>query len=117
MDFVYIALIIFLLLAIFVPFSMIATSRMLRPKGNLNKTKTINYESAEVPIGAQRDITSNYLPYFPIFITFELVGIVAIVWSFSFLSLNTAQNTYMIMILLASTLLSIASTKMIINSF
>lgn len=116
MDFVYIALIIFLLLAIFVPFSMVLTSMMLRPKQKTNKTKTNNYESAENPIGEQRDITSNYLPYFPLFITFEFVGIITVIWSFVFGSLNITQNTYVIIILVASTAISMMTAIMITNN-
>ena len=113
MDYTYVALFIFLLLAIFVPLSMLLTAKMLGAPRKTNKTKTLNYESAEVPIGFNRDIANDYLSYFPLFLAFEIVGIVAIVWSFTISNLPPANNFYLVLILAASTMLSLLTVSLV----
>ncbi len=113
MDYTYVALVIFLLLAIFVPLSMLLTAKMLGAPRKTNKTKTLNYESAEVPIGANKDIVNDYLSYFPLFLAFEIVGIIAIVWSFTFSNLASQNNFYLVLILGASTLLSLVTVSLV----
>src|SRR5438105_13794963 len=73
-------IIIFAILAFFVPLSMLAFSKLIGPKTSQNPIKLGNYESAEVPIGLHRDITNEYLHYFPLYLGFEVVAVIIIAW-------------------------------------
>lgn len=77
----YIALIVFVLFAIFIPASFLLTSKLLRKNPPGNRVKGTNYESAEQPIGAARDVDNEYLPFFAIFLPFEIITMVLILWA------------------------------------
>jgi NADH:ubiquinone oxidoreductase subunit 3 (subunit A) len=52
----------------------------IREKSSINKIKNAPYESAEESIGSARDIENEYLPYFTIFLPFELIIILIFIW-------------------------------------
>ncbi len=81
MDFNATAVILFILFAIFVPVSMITTSKMLRDKTTRNPVKDASYESAEASTGSRITIMGEYLHYFTMFIMFEILVAVVIVWA------------------------------------
>ncbi len=113
MDYVYVALLIFLLLAIFVPLSMVLTSIMLGSARKTNSTKKLNYESAEPPIGEHRDITNDYLAYFPLFLAFEVTGVVVVIWTFISSNLLQSTNFYVLLLLVGATTLSVIIASMV----
>lgn len=77
----YIAILVFALIAIFVPVSLLLTSKLLRHNTRGNPVKNAPYESAEATIGKNRDVINEYLPYFMLFLPFEVVAVVLLVWS------------------------------------
>ena len=77
----YLAILIFALFAVFVPVSFLMTSKMLRPRGSPNRVKNAPYESAEETIGGSRDIENEYLPFFALFLPFEIIAIIMLLWS------------------------------------
>lgn len=79
----YIALAFFILFALFVPYSFLLASKMLRPRKAMNPVRGTPYESAEEPIGNTRDIVTEYLPYFVLFIPFEIIAMLLVLWSIS----------------------------------
>ena len=81
MAYTYLALAIFAFIAIFVPVSMLLIAKLLGARPKQNSVKLESYESAEEPIGTHRDITSDYLHYFPLYLGFELVVVVLIAWA------------------------------------
>lgn len=113
MDYVYVALLVFLLLAIFVPLSMVITSIMLGSKRKTNSTKRLNYESAESPMGGRRDITNDYLAYFPLFLAFEVTGVVIIIWTFVYANLQQSTNFYVLLLLIGATVLSVLTASIV----
>ncbi len=81
MSYDYAAILIFALFAVFVPVSFLITSKMLRPKSRRNSVKNAPYESAEETIGESRDVENEYLPFFALFLPFEIIAIVILLWA------------------------------------
>ncbi len=77
----YVAIIVFALIAIFMPISMLLMAKLLRHNVKGNAVKNAPYESAEPTIGKNRDVINEYLPFFMLFLPFELVAIVLLIWS------------------------------------
>ncbi len=77
----YVPLIIFLLFAAFVPASMLVGSRFLRRTTVMSRTKGMNYESAEEPIGTRMAIMKEYIYYFPMFLAFEIIAAILLIWA------------------------------------
>lgn len=77
----YLALLVFALIAIFVPASLLATAKLFRHRTRDNAVKSAPYESAEATIGKNRDVINEYLPFFMLFLPFEVVAIVLLIWS------------------------------------
>ncbi len=77
----YIAIVFFAIIAIAVPYSMLLAAKLLRHKARQNTVKNAPYESAEATTGKNRDIINDYLPYFIMFLPFEIVAIILLLWS------------------------------------
>lgn len=77
----YLALLFFLAFAVLVPVLFVVTSRLIAKKVPGNAVKNSPYESGEETIGSSRDIDNEYLPYFMIFLPFELILGILILWS------------------------------------
>ncbi len=77
----YIALFIFILFSASVPISFLVTSWFLRPHPPKNPVKGTSYESAEAPIGRTKDIVNEYIPFFTIFLPFEIISMMTILWA------------------------------------
>jgi NADH:ubiquinone oxidoreductase subunit 3 (subunit A) len=108
----YIALLIFSAFAVFVPLSFVLTAKLLGRKPESNPIKNAPYESAEETVGSSKDIDNEYLPYFMIFLPFEIVLVVLISWSTVTKSLNFTSNIAIIMLGVVSTILSFVGYKM-----
>ncbi len=78
----YIAILVFALIALFVPFSMLLLAKMLRHNVQGNPVKQAPYESGEATIGKNRDVINEYLPFFMMFLPFEVVMMMLLIWSF-----------------------------------
>ena len=92
MDAATVSVIVFMALALFVPASMLLLSRLIGAKPRQNPVKLGNYESGEVPIGSARDITSEYLHYFPLYLGFEVVVVIVLAWATSYGKLSMARD-------------------------
>jgi NADH:ubiquinone oxidoreductase subunit 3 (subunit A) len=77
----YVQMVVFAFLAAFLPLSMLAFSKLVRPRNVGNEVQKLPYESAEESVGQRVDIMREYLHYFPLFLAFEVIGIVVIIWS------------------------------------
>jgi len=73
--------VVFAFLAAFLPLSMLAFSKLIRPRDGGNEVQKLSYESGEESIGQRVEIMQEYLHYFPLFLAFEVIGIVVIIWS------------------------------------
>lgn len=107
MAYEYIAVAVFAFLALIVPFSMILIAKLLGPKTKQNLVKLANYESAEVPIGTHKDVSNEYLHYFALYLAFEVIVVVVILWATAFKAIPFNINVYTIGLLFASFLFSI----------
>jgi NADH:ubiquinone oxidoreductase subunit 3 (subunit A) len=81
MDSGILAAFIFILFSVLTPVSLILTSRMLRGSTKRNPVKDTPYESAEESRGSRISIMNEYLHYFSMFIAFEIIVTVVLVWA------------------------------------
>ena len=109
----YIALIVFALFAIFIPASFLFTSKLLRKNPPGNRVKGTSYESAEQPIGGARDIDNEYLPFFAIFLPFEIITMVLILWALAARIAGASTNLLVIGLAVVSMVLAIIGYKYI----
>jgi len=107
----YIALAFFVLFALFVPLSYILTSKLLRQRSKGNRVKNTPYESAEQPIGKTRDIVNEYLSFFAMFLPFEIIAIVIVLWSIAARQLDLADNVAVIGLVIISMALALLGYK------
>jgi NADH:ubiquinone oxidoreductase subunit 3 (subunit A) len=77
----YIALIVFAVLAFLVPLGLIMSSKLLGKRSAGNAVKNAPWESGEESIGKARDVENEYLPFFSLFLPFEVITGIIIVWS------------------------------------
>ncbi len=81
MDITVVAVVLFILLAIFTPVSMLLTSVILRRATVKNKVRDSPYESGEQSKGLRISIMNEYLHYFGMFIAFEIIVGIILVWA------------------------------------
>lgn len=81
MDATILAILIFLAFSILTPISLIITSRTLRRSTKRNSVKDSPYESGEESTGSRISIMNEYLHYFSLFIVFEIVVAIVLVWA------------------------------------
>lgn len=81
MDITVLAVIIFALFSIFVPASMLLTSISLRKNTIKNKVRDSPYESAEQSKGNRISIMTEYIHYFAMFIAFEIIVGIILIWA------------------------------------
>lgn len=92
----YVSLLFFIAFAVFVPLSFLLTSRLLRRRSVSNPVKNAPYESAEASIGSSRDIDNEYLGFFALFLPFELVAILVVLWAIAAKDLELSTNIYIV---------------------
>ncbi len=107
----YIALAFFVLFALFIPLSFLLTSKMLRHQSRGNRVKNMAYESAEEPIGKSRDVDNEYLAFFAMFLPFEIVAIIIVLWATAARDVTLGTNVLVIGILIISMILALAGYK------
>lgn len=109
----YISLIFFLTFAILIPVLFLTSSKMLRRHSNPNPIKNAPYESGEATVGSGRDIDVEYLPFFMVFLPFEIIAILILLWSINAINIPYKTDLEMIGLLSTITLLSILGYKYI----
>ncbi|MGC8587166.1 MAG: NADH-quinone oxidoreductase subunit A [Candidatus Micrarchaeia archaeon] len=80
MPYNYIAIAIFSAIAIALPFLIILIAKLIGEPEERNPVKNSNYESAEASIGEKSSLAMEYMHYFPLFLGFELIAAIVIVW-------------------------------------
>ena len=109
----YIAIVFFAAAAIFVPYSMLIGAKLLRRNVPANLVKNAPYESAEAPIGENRDVINEYLPFFIIFLPFEVISMILIFWSAVARQISYTSNILVIGLAVISMLFAFAGYKFI----
>lgn len=107
----YIALAVFVLLSISVPASFLLTSKFLRPSPSKNKTKQAPYESAEATIGKTRDVDNEYISFFALFLPFEIISMVLVLWALVARSLDPLTNALALGLAVLSMFLALIGYK------
>ncbi|MCL4381282.1 MAG: NADH-quinone oxidoreductase subunit A [Candidatus Marsarchaeota archaeon] len=79
----YIILVVSFLFALSMPLSFLAVSKLLRPSKDRNPVKNAPYESAEQTVGKSMDTINEYMSFFSIFLAFEIIAIVMVLWAYS----------------------------------
>ncbi|MEM0154340.1 MAG: NADH-quinone oxidoreductase subunit A [Methanothrix sp.] len=109
----YIAVVLFALLGIFIPVSFLMTAKILGRRYRPNNVKDAPYESGEKVIGSSRDIDSEYFPFIMLFLPFEIVAILVLVWSYASGITSRYSGLYMVFLLVFATVLSVIGYKVI----
>jgi NADH:ubiquinone oxidoreductase subunit 3 (subunit A) len=109
----YIALVLFALFGIFIPTSFLFTAKLLGRRYKPNDVKEAPYESGEESIGGSRDIDTEYFPFIMLFLPFEVIAILVLVWSYAAGIMGKYPGLYMILLLLSATAFSIVGYKAI----
>lgn len=109
----YIALLLFIAFAVFMPVSFLLTAKMLGKKEPGNPVKNAPYESGEESIGDSKDVDNEYLPHFMIFLPFEMIIVILILWSTVTKTINFNTNVAVIMLGVMATVLSFIGYRMI----
>lgn len=92
MALTYAAVMVFVLIALLLPFSIALFSRLIRLRMASNSIARLNYESGEESRGTGMTIMSEYLHYFPSFLAFEIIAAVILIWSQVFESFPFTLN-------------------------
>ena len=77
---VYIALIVFLIFSGLLPIGILLFSRAVRARHIRTSVRNASYESAEESTGPRITIMTEYIHYFPMFLAFEVVTAVLLIW-------------------------------------
>lgn len=81
MDVNAVAIVIFFVFAILTPASLIFASIMLRRRTKRNPVRDAAYESAEASTGTRISVMNEYLHYFGMFIAYEILVAMILVWA------------------------------------
>ncbi len=108
----YVALCLFAAFAVFLPLSFILTSRLIGRKEHGNPVKNAPYESGEETIGSSRDIDNEYLQYFMLFIPFEIVIAILVLWSTATAQLGYFANLAILSLGVSATIVSLIGYKL-----
>ena len=76
----YVAIIIFAVMALLEPLLVLLSSILVRRRPRPTPVKRNNYESAEESRGSRTTVMGEYLYYFPMFLAFEIITAVMLVW-------------------------------------
>jgi NADH:ubiquinone oxidoreductase subunit 3 (subunit A) len=93
------AILIFILVSVFTPVSFIITSKLLRRNTTRNAVKDSPFESAEESVGSQISVMHEYMHYFLIFLAYEILVAVVLVWSPIVRSLGRIQSAAILLLL------------------
>lgn len=109
----YVAFGFFTLVAVLLPISLILFSKSIRKRVAKNSVKGSSYESAEASHGSHRDAEIEFLPFAMLFLPFEIVGIIILLWAQSAKQNSLPANIEMVGFLIMATLLAMVCLKLI----
>jgi hypothetical protein len=112
----YLAAVFFIVFAVFVGGSFILASKLIGKRTTANEIKTSPYESAEHSIGRSKDIDTEYMPFFMIFLPFEIVGVVTLLWGIGAKQTPYAIDIGMLGVLFSATLLAVLGYRLITDA-
>jgi NADH:ubiquinone oxidoreductase subunit 3 (subunit A) len=110
-------LIVFGFFAILIPSLFLLSSKLLRKNYGNNSVKGSPYESGEETIGSNRDIDNEYLPFFAIFIPFEIIAVLGLLWAAVSYGMSYDLNLYYIILLSISTIAAMFGYKFISDKY
>jgi NADH:ubiquinone oxidoreductase subunit 3 (subunit A) len=108
----YVALLIYIAFAVFMPVSFLLSAKLIGRKESGNPVKNAPYESGEETIGSSKDVDNEYLPHFMIFLPFEMIIVILILWSTVAKTINFETNISIIMLGFTATVLSFIGYRM-----
>jgi NADH:ubiquinone oxidoreductase subunit 3 (subunit A) len=108
----YLALAVFAIFAIAVPLSFVIGSKLIGRRSPGNAAKNAPWESGEESTGSALDIDNEYLSFFALFLPFEIIAAIAVVWAFVAYDLPYAADIGMVSLVLVSSLAAMAGYKM-----
>ncbi|MGC8572263.1 MAG: NADH-quinone oxidoreductase subunit A [Candidatus Micrarchaeia archaeon] len=111
----YIAAFVLIVFAFLVPLVYLLFSALIRAKSKPTKVKQEPYESAEESLGSAQDIESEYFPFFVLFLPFEFIVIILLLWSPLAKSMTLNDNILIIGLPLLAMFFSAIIYKIIIN--
>ncbi len=88
----YLAIVVFAIIAIAEPVGMLLSSIMIRRADAANPVLNGNYESAERSTGRRTTVMNEYLHYFPMFLSYEIVIAVMLIWVVGTRSMTLPTN-------------------------
>ncbi|MGA3020894.1 MAG: NADH-quinone oxidoreductase subunit A [Candidatus Micrarchaeales archaeon] len=100
MAFSYVQVTVFALVSVLVPLSLLLFSKLVRPRGKGNSVQRLPYESAEETIGENVEIMHEYLHYFSLFLAFEMVAAIIIIWSTFSREAQASSGIFLVLLLL-----------------
>ena len=110
----YLALLFFAVFAVFIPASFLMFAKLLGKRSEGNPVKNAPYESGEETVGRSRDIDNEYLPFFMIFIPFEIIVAILILWAMVARDLTYSYGIAFAMLGVLATVLSLVGYRMIV---
>jgi len=103
MNLEYVLALIFGFFSMAVPVIFILFSKLINNKEPSDEVEASSYESSEETIGTDRTIFSNYLPYFTLFLPFEIIAVIVLLWSATAFSLPFYTNiAYLVLVALCA---------------
>ncbi|MGC8496114.1 MAG: NADH-quinone oxidoreductase subunit A [Candidatus Micrarchaeia archaeon] len=109
----YIAIIFFALFSIAIPLLLMLVSKLIRYNAPNNAVKSAPYESGELSIGQNIDVYNEYMPYFMLFLPFEVVVVVLLLWAYVARLVSYDTSIYILALAIFAMLMAIAGYKII----
>ena len=109
----YVAILFFLALALFIPYSLLLTSLIIRRNYGNNKVKNSPYESAEEAIGTSMVVQVEYLPIFAMFLPFEIISLIVLLWAYVAQMVSYGSGLAMMGLIVVAMLFGLISYKFI----
>lgn len=94
MVYQYLQLLVFAIMALLIPAALLLVSRMMRRSGSGNRVMGKPYESAEETVGERVGMMREYLHYLVMFLAFEIIAVIVIMWSLFPRTVQVASGTY-----------------------
>jgi NADH:ubiquinone oxidoreductase subunit 3 (subunit A) len=110
---VYLALLIFVLFALAVPFAMIFSSIMIRNRKRSNRVRNASFESAEASSGSRISIMNEYMHYFSIFVAFDIIVAIMLIWAYTAYLLTNTVNMIALMLPVAGFIMVVITLAML----
>ncbi|MEM0148686.1 MAG: NADH-quinone oxidoreductase subunit A [Candidatus Micrarchaeaceae archaeon] len=103
----YLAVAVMAVCSFAVIFALLLFSKLVRRESEGNPVKNSSYESAEGSIGETVSMPFEYAHYFPVFLGFEIVAIVTLIWASIARSMTFADGIAVIALLIMATFFSV----------